>query len=180
VTSRNKYLRRSIRFRNISAMASSTTTLQSSGSTKGAVRAVLFAGLTVGVLDTLLAMGLYRVSPFIIYQSIAGGFFGRSTYQHGWATAALGCFLHFFIATTAAAVYVGASRYLHVLVKYAVVCGMAYGAVVYAFMNYVVIPVSAITNRPKPMWELMGGLIGHIFLVGLPIGLMARRASSRD
>jgi len=42
--------------------------------------------LTVGVLDTLLAMGLYRVSPFVIYQSIAGGFYGRSTYQHGWTT----------------------------------------------------------------------------------------------
>ena len=129
------------------------------------------------MLDALLAIGLYRVSPFIIYQSIAGGFFGRSTYQHGWETAALGCFLHFFIATTAAGIYVIASRYLPVLVKHAIACGMAYGVVVYAFMNYVVIPMSAITHRQKPLWELMGGLMGHIFLIGLPIGLIARRYS---
>ena len=140
-------------------------------------KTVILGGLTVGVLDTLLAIGLYRVSPFIIYQSIAGGFFGRSTYQHGWETAALGCFLHFFIATTAAGIYVIASRYLPVLVKHAIACGMAYGVVVYAFMNYVVIPMSAITHRQKPLWELMGGLMGHIFLVGLPIGLIARRYS---
>jgi uncharacterized membrane protein YagU involved in acid resistance len=141
------------------------------------VRASLIGGLTVGVLDTLLAMGLYRVSPFIIYQAIAGGIYGRSTYQHGWTSAALGCFFHFLIAATAAAVYVVASRYLPVLVRHAVACGILYGAVVYGFMNYVVIPLSAITHRQKPMWELMGGLIGHLFLVGLPIGLIARRAS---
>src|SRR5947208_8996203 len=118
-------------------MASSSPTFKASTSRSSAVRAVLLGGLTVGVLDTLLAMGLYRVSPFIIYQSIAGGFFGRSTYQHGWATAALGCFLHFFIATTAAAVYVIVSKYLPVLLRHAVVCGMAYGVVVYGFMNYI-------------------------------------------
>jgi hypothetical protein len=152
-------------------MASSSPAFKDSASKSAALRAILLGGLTVGVLDTLLAMALYRVSPFIIYQSIAGGFFGRSTYKGGLATAALGLFLHFFIATTAAAVYV--------LVRHALVCGMAYGAVVYGFMNYVVIPLSAIAHRQKPMWELMGGLIGHIFLVGLPIGLIARRATSR-
>jgi hypothetical protein len=160
-------------------MASSSPAFKDSASKSAALRAILLGGLTVGVLDTLLAMALYRVSPFIIYQSIAGGFFGRSTYKGELATAALGLFLHFFIATTAAAVYVLASRYLPVLVRHALVCGMAYGAVVYGFMNYVVIPLSAIAHRQKPMWELMGGLIGHIFLVGLPIGLIARRATSR-
>jgi uncharacterized membrane protein YdcZ (DUF606 family) len=39
--------------------------------------------------------------------------------------------------------------------------------------------MSAITHRQKPMWELMGGLIGHIFLVGLPIGLITRKGLSR-
>jgi len=32
---------------------------------------------------------------------------------------------------------------------------------VYAFMNYVVIRCRRFAHRPKPMWELMGGLIGH-------------------
>jgi uncharacterized membrane protein YagU involved in acid resistance len=123
---------------------------------------------------------LYRVSPFVIYQSIAGGIYGRATYQHGWATAVLGCFFHFLIATTATAVYVFASRWIPVLVRRAIACGMAYGVVVYVFMNYVVIPMSAIAHRPKPMWELMGGLIGHIFLVGLPIGVIARHFFQQD
>ena len=140
-------------------------------------KAIAFGGLTVGVLDTLLAIALYRVSPFIIYQAIAGGIYGKATYQRGWAAAALGCFFHFLIATVATAVYVFASRWIPVLVRHAVVCGMAYGAVVYGFMNYVVIPMSAITHRQKPLWELLGGLIGHLFLVGLPIGLINKRYS---
>src|SRR4029453_18169089 len=69
------------------------------------VQGVVWGGLAVGVLDTLLAVGLYKVTPFVVYQSVAGGLLGRATYQGGWATAALGMFLHFFIATTAAAVY---------------------------------------------------------------------------
>ena len=78
---------------------------------------VLWAGLAAGVGDTLLALVLFQVSPVRIFQSVAAGLLGRDSFQGGVATAALGMFLHFFIATTAAAVYVAASTRLKLLLK---------------------------------------------------------------
>lgn len=135
-------------------------------------RAVLSGGLAAGVLDTFLAMGQFRVSPLIVYQSVAGGLLGKATYRGGLATAALGMLLHFFIATTAAAVFVAASTRLPLLLRQPVPCGLAFGMCVYFFMREIVLPLSAV--KPGPFaWV---GLVGHAFLVGLPIALLARRA----
>jgi hypothetical protein len=135
--------------------------------------AVLLAGLAAGVGDTLLAIGMYRVSPAIIYRSVASGLVGREVaIRGGLATAALGMLLHFFIATTAAAVYFGASSKIRLLLERAVPCGLAFGVAVYFFMKQIVVPLSA--ARPIPFtWA---GLVGHAFLVGLPIAVVARRA----
>jgi hypothetical protein len=136
------------------------------------LKAVLSGGLAAGILDTCLAMAQFHVNPVTVYQSVAGGLLGKATYQGGLATAALGMLLHFFIATTAAAVYVGASTLLPVLRRQPVPCGLAFGMCVYFFMKYVVLPLSAV--KPGPFaWV---GFIGHAFLVGLPIALLARRA----
>ncbi len=130
-------------------------------------------GLAAGVGDTLLAIGLYRVSSTVVYQSVASGLLGKEAFRGGFATAALGCLLHFFIATTAAAVYCGASLKLEMLVRRPVACGLAFGVAVYFFMKYLVVPLSA--ARPGPFsW---GALVGHAFLVGLPIALAVSRAS---
>ncbi len=135
--------------------------------------AVLLAGLAAGVGDTLLAIGMYHVSPAVIYRSVASGLVGReAAVRGGLVTAALGMLLHFFIATTAAAVYVAAAAKLKLLLEQAVPCGLAFGVAVYFFMKQVVVPLSL--ARPAPFaWAL---LVGHALLVGLPIALVARRA----
>jgi len=141
----------------------------------GAASAVLWAGLTAGVLDTLLAMGMHGIGPIVEYQSVASGVLGRSAFRGGLPTAALGMLLHFFIASTAAGVYFAASSKLRVLLERAVLSGLAFGVVVYFFMKDVVLPLSAARQTPFS-WV---GLIGHALLVGLPIALIARRASNR-
>jgi len=131
---------------------------------------VLWAGLAAGVGDSVLALLLYPVSLVRIYQSVAAGLIGRDSFQGGLATAALGMFLHFFIATTAALCYVAASSRLKLLLKQPVPCGLAFGTLVYFFMHDVVVPLSA--TRPGPFdWRAM---VGHALLVGLPIALVAR------
>jgi hypothetical protein len=135
--------------------------------------AALLAGLAAGVGDTLLAMGMYRVSPGPIYRSVASGLLGReAAVRGGLVTAALGMLLHFFIATTAAAVYVAASSRLKLLVERAVPCGLAFGVAVYFFMKEIVVPLSA----ARPISFTWAGLVGHALLVGLPIALVARRS----
>lgn len=136
------------------------------------VRAIMTGGLAAGMLDTFLAMGQFRVGPVIVYQSVASGLLGKASYRGGLATAALGLLLHFFIATTASAVYVGASTRLPQLLKQPIPCGLAFGVAVYFFMRGIVLPLSA--ARPGPFaWT---GLVGHAVLVGLPIAFLASRA----
>jgi len=134
---------------------------------------VLWAGLAAGVGDTLLAVLLFRVGPVRIYQSVAAGLLGRDSFEGGLASAALGMFLHFFIATTAAAVYVAASTRLELLLKQPVPCGLVFGATVYFFMNVIVVPLSRAARAGGFVfsWRLM---VGHALLVGLPIALIAR------
>jgi len=139
-----------------------------------ALRAILWGGLAAGIGDSVLALVLYRVPLVVIYQSIASGLLGRDAYRGGLATAALGLFLHFFIATTAAAVYVGASRRLPLLARRPVPCGLGFGTAVYFFMKYLVLPLSAV-SRLTPFEP--AAMLGHALLVGLPIALFACRWS---
>jgi len=136
---------------------------------------VLLGGLAAGVGDSILALVLYPVSLVRIYQSVAAGLLGRDSFQGGLATAALGMFLHFFIATTAAFVYVAAGSRLALLRRQPVPCGLAFGVAVYFFMNFVVLPLS----KARPGGFAWKPMIGHALLVGLPIALAARLEHGR-
>jgi hypothetical protein len=52
-----------------------------------------------------------------------------------------------------------------------------YGVVVYLFMNFVVLPLSAVTRRPVPLSGRIIGMLIIIFCVGLPIAIVVRRFS---
>ena len=75
-----------------------------------------------------------------------------------------------------------ASRFLPLLRERAVPCGLAFGLMVWAFMRFVVIPLSAMrrSNAPLLQWELLGSLSIHAFGVGLPIALSARKFLGRN
>ena len=142
--------------------------------------AVLAGGLVAGILDisdAIVTWGLRGVPAGRILQSVASGLLGRASYDGGFATMALGTFLHFFIATSAALTYVAASTKLPVLTRRAVPCGLAFGVAVYLFMSYLVLPLSAFPGRNNAFaWSaFLHGIIGHAFLVGLPIALLCRK-----
>ena len=147
-----------------------------------ALRAIFWGGLVAGALDITYAFVFYglrnRLSPARILQSVASGLLGADAFKGGLGVAALGAALHFLIAFTAAAVYYAASRRLNFLLRHAVTCGVVYGVLIYALMNYVVVPLSAAPPRgtPPPV-VLVTGLLVHMFFIGLPIALFARRYS---
>ncbi len=147
-----------------------------------ALRAILLGGLIAGTIDISYAFIYYYVqygaTPVRILQSVASGALGARARAGGLKTAALGLLFHFLIATTAAAVYYFASRQLRLLVNQAIICGVLYGAAIYAFMNLVVIPLSAIPNKQTFPWPtLITGLLIHMFGIGLSIALITRRFS---
>jgi uncharacterized membrane protein YagU involved in acid resistance len=95
----------------------------------------------------------------------------------GWSSAALGLLFHFTIATTAAAVYYLASRKLRMLVEHPLVCGLLYGEMVFLFMYFVVLPLSAVGPAKFNIATYVTGPIGHPLLIGLPIAFSVRRFS---
>jgi len=141
-------------------------------------RAMLWGGLIAGTLDILAAFINSGGSPTRVLQAIASGLLGKDAFNGGFATAALGLALHFFIATTATAVYYAASRKLKVLINQAIVCGLAYGIPVYLVMNLVVLPLSAVTFKTShALANVATSVLILMFCVGLPIALVVRRFS---
>jgi len=140
--------------------------------------AILWGGLLCGVLDITAALVVYGsmgAKPLRLLQGIAAGLLGPRTYAGGIATALLGLLCHFVTAFSAAAVFVAASRMMPFLVRQAVLSGVLYGIAVYFFMSRVVVPLSAAAKFPFSLKMMVIGIIIHIFCVGLPIALAARR-----
>src|SRR5258708_21521326 len=108
---------------------------------RGAVLAIAVGGLSAGVLDLTQAFILFGAK---VPLAIAAGLLGKEAFHGGAGTYALGVFLHFFIATSAAAVYYGASVKLTFMREHPLVCGLAFGAAVEEVMNLVVLPLSAL------------------------------------
>ena len=148
-------------------------------------RPILIGGLIAGALDITYAWVFSYIrsgrKPLFILQSVASGALGRSAFEGGARTAALGLVFHFLIALIAATVYYFASRVLRFMVTHAVICGILYGLCVYLIMNCVVLRLSAIHATVYP-WSypksvLIGGLLIHMFGIGLPIALAVRWGS---
>jgi hypothetical protein len=149
-----------------------------------ALRAIALGGLTAGVLDgvdAVLFYGLYAgVSPLRLFQYIASALMGAIAFRGGLASMILGIALHFVIATGAAAVYFAAARVFPVALQKPYVYGPAFGIVVFVVMNYVVVPLSAVAARRSGAMaaaELVNLLFAHLFLVGLPIAVIAQHAT---
>ena len=147
-----------------------------------AYRAIGWAGLLAGSLDITVALvesGLEGKTPLHLFQVIAGGLLVKSAFRGGVATAGLGAFFHFLIATTASAVFYLASRKLKVLVKHPIPSGLLYGVAVYIFMYYFVLPISAYHRQIAlpPITKLIRDVAVHMFMVGLPISTVVRKYS---
>jgi hypothetical protein len=137
------------------------------------VLAIAAGGLVAGTLDLTQACILFGWS---IPLTIAGGLLGRQALQGGAGTYALGVFLHFFIATSAAAIYYAASRRLTFMTDHPLVCGLFFGMSVELVMRLIVLPLSALHARgPYELPDEILGLVVHMVVVGLPIAYSVRR-----
>jgi hypothetical protein len=147
------------------------------------IQAVLYGTLVVGTLDALDAIVFFGLrsgaKPIRIFQGIAYGLIGPAARTGGLKTAALGVFLHYFIAFGIVLTYFLVSRRLRVLTRHPVICGLLYGIVAYAVMSLVVLPLSKIGGPSMPATPVLAnGLLIHMFGVGLPSALFARAARS--
>ena len=145
-------------------------------------RAILWGGLIAGTLDITAAFVSAALqqgrSPQFVLQSVASGILGADSYKAGLRSAALGLAVHFLIAFTWCAVYFAASRKLTVLIKHPVICGLAYGVVVWLFMNGVVLPLTFHRSFFSPLRSVIIGASILMLCIGLPIALVVSRYSN--
>jgi len=142
---------------------------------------VLAGGLVAGTLDITYACVYWAIRAAVpvqrIFQSVAKGVLGAATFKGGAPTAALGLFLHYFIAITMSVVYYLVARRVKALHQYAVTLGAAYGLVLYGMMTYVVVPLSRAGGGSggERLWIGLSILV-HMFLIGVPIALFTKLA----
>ncbi|MCL1634423.1 hypothetical protein M2650_07230 [Luteimonas sp. SX5] len=113
---------------------------------RGPLSALLMGGIVLGTLDIAFAYAFWiskGATVAGIFRSIAAGVLGDASRQGGAAAAWLGAGLHYFIATMMVAAYYLAARTYPALVQRPVAFGLPYGLVLYAAMNFVVLPLSA-------------------------------------
>jgi uncharacterized membrane protein len=136
---------------------------------------VLIGGLLAGFLDIVYAFILAAArdaTPLRVLQSIASGLLGSSAYQGGTAAGVLGFALHLVITVVAAWVFWLAVRRSPLMQREILWCGLVFGVLVYLFMNFVVLPLSAVPFQLKYSPGVMvQGFVSHAALVGLPIAL---------
>jgi len=158
-------------------LSTSQASIDSTRSSPG--RAILIGGLVSGVLDITAAFvvyGAFGLGPVALLHGIAAGIYGATrSHGGGLATAALGLLCHFLIAFAAAAVFVLASRILPILARIPLLFGPIYGIAVYFFMQFAVLPLTAIAQHPTPLKFVLIGCAIHILCVGVPIALITAR-----
>jgi hypothetical protein len=168
--------------------ATSTISTQT-GTTGGAAfrmsdgKTIAFAWLAAGTLDILAAFatsGLKGIGPLSILKAIASGVMGAKAFKGGLDVAALGLALHFAIMLGIVFVFWGASRSMRFLLDKPIPFGLLYGVAVYAVMNLVVLPLSAIAFKPEYSWpSLATGITVHMLCVGLPVALILAKFGGR-
>jgi hypothetical protein len=139
---------------------------------------IALGGLLAGLLDIVYAFvlaGSRGGTPLRVLQSIASGVLGSPAYQGGLATGILGLALHLGITLVAAWVLWFAARRSPLMQRSIVWCGLAFGVLVYLFMNFVVLPLSAVPFQVRYSPAVIAqGFVSHAALVGLPIAWCLR------
>lgn len=144
--------------------------------------AVLTGGAASAFLDGLAATIDFRmrgISFVRLWQGVASGALGPSSFQRGNISVLLGLGFHILIATTSAFVFNVSANYAPLLLAHYIASGMLYGIAVYIVMNFVVIPRSAMPPRPFVLAIMIRQLLIHIACVGLPISIAAHYFSTK-
>lgn len=143
------------------------------------IKAAAYGGLASGVLDALNGVvafyAILGLNPIQVLQYIASGALGKKAFEGGLVSATLGVIFHFLIAFVAAAVYAIAAKNLRLLRSQWVAAGLIYGAWVWVFMNFGVLPFSSVAAPALTVSLVLNGVIGHALFVGLPIAYFSHR-----
>jgi hypothetical protein len=138
-------------------------------------RRMVIAGIVAGTLDIGAACLINQVGPIIVCQAIARGILGKASFDEGLASAAFGLVLQWLLSVLIAACCFFAARRLPRTLKGRwVVTGLLFGLVIFAVMNYVVVPLSAVGHVPHFEASKLALNLIAMLIFGLILSFFAR------
>lgn len=140
-------------------------------------RPILTATLLAGTLDILAAVSmtlLYGRDPMNMLRYVASGPLPGAT-QWGTAGSLLGLVVHFALMAIMVTVFILAAARLRALWRQPLLWGFLYGLATYVVMNLLVVPWRFDRPLPSRLETIGPQLAFHIFLVGIPIALVAAK-----
>jgi uncharacterized membrane protein YagU involved in acid resistance len=153
-------------------------TIYNQSKQKTAAQTILWSGLISGAVDATAGVVVYWIfkglNPLQVLQYIASGIFGPQVINGSFFYVIVGLVLHFAIAFAFAIAYYLAFPFIRSFAKNTYVNGLLYGAFIWVFMNYLVLPNSNIPHSPKDIVSVLE-IIWHMALVGLPIAIIIEK-----
>ncbi|CAM5227260.1 hypothetical protein [Rhodanobacter lindaniclasticus] len=141
---------------------------------RSAAAAIAWGGLVAGTIDIGAASLINGINPLVILRAIASGLLGRAAFAGGLPVSLLGLLLQWAMSLLIAAIFVLAARRMAWMRRRWVAAGLAYGAVVFVVMEFVVVPLSAAANPRFTAVSLVQNVLAML-LYGLIIAFFARR-----
>jgi uncharacterized membrane protein YagU involved in acid resistance len=106
------------------------------------VKTSIYAGFVAGTIDLGAACLINWVAPPPVLRVVASGILGRAAVHGGVGVLALGLVLQWAMSMLIAGIFVLAAEKAPLLKRRWLLAGLAYGVVIFAVMNYVVVPLS--------------------------------------
>lgn len=143
---------------------------------RGGIKIILWTCLLVGTLDIFAAMidafFRYGTTPIELFQFIASGILGVSSFSDGLLSALLGLCCHYFIASTWTTIFFIFYPKLNLSPKLKIVSGLIYGIVIWLVMNLIIVPLSNTHKMIFHFGHAITGALYLMFLIGLPASLI--------
>lgn len=149
---------------------------------KNLTSTLIVAGLLTGFLDGMAAVIQSLINggdPLKVFQFIASGIFGTPAFSGDNTMVALGILFHFCIAFIWTLIFLFLYPRLKLNSMNWIITGVLYGIVVWAGMNFIVLPLSNTPALPFTWNGAIKSILILIFAIGLPLSLLARRHYSK-
>lgn len=143
----------------------------------GIARPIFVGTVVAGTLDLSAAfMSAWAVrarAPDAVLRGVAAGPFGDVMRDGGPLAAMAGLVVHYGIMAAMVAVFVIAARAAPALLRHPVTMGLAYGALTYLIMNWIVLPLRwpEVFPTGRPL-DIVLAFLFHTLLVGVPIAVV--------
>lgn len=136
-------------------------------------------GCLVGTLDILSAIVDYYIAtgkgPAGIFKYIASAILGKDAFSGGTGVILLGLALHYLIAFLFTIFFVYLYIKTNLSLRSKVLVGILYGVLIWATMNFIVVPLSMTPKSPWVPWKMLKALLILICMIGLPLAFLAEK-----